>query len=227
MPRTSRQDAFKTEAELAKVIVEWLQSQHFEVYQEVQRGPYTPIADILAVRSPYLWVIETKLQSGFRVIEQAWNWLPYAHYVSIAVPWQPRRYSSSNLEQAVMRQFGIGHLQVEHAINVVEKQHPTFNRKAHTAWVSRLNEKQKTFAQAGNNARLRWTPFTETRQLVQQFVKANPGCPLKELVQKVKTHYHSKSVAMRCITQYVESGVIPGIVIKRSGKKIQLFPKES
>ena len=64
------------ELELAKSVVEWLQDQHWEVYQEVQR--YSTTADIVAVQGPLVWVVECKTSLSIGVMLQASRWM--AHY---------------------------------------------------------------------------------------------------------------------------------------------------
>src|SRR5690606_4362918 len=69
------------------------------------------IADIVAVKDNKVWVIETKLAFGSKVIEQAYFWHPYADYISIAVP---RNYKNGYnvVLNFFIEQKGIGYFTV-------------------------------------------------------------------------------------------------------------------
>lgn len=71
----------KSETDLAEKVVEWLQAQQWEVFQEVQLDSFGRIADIVAVSGPLLWVIECKTSQSFAVFEQAFQWKMYANYI--------------------------------------------------------------------------------------------------------------------------------------------------
>lgn len=219
------QPPLSSEVALAKYFVSWLQEQHWDVYQEVQLRPYGPRADIVAIFLPVVWILEVKQQPGFRVIEQAYEWLPHAHQVSVAVPWiSHHRHRSSSFEAIVMRKFGLGLLVLEHSSNVREHVRPTFNRHAKTDWIRNLTPQQKLFAPAGNSANLRWTPFVETRTQVTAYVTTHPGCTPKELFANIKTHYHGPTAAQHNILRYIERGIIKTVRIVRSGKELRLYP---
>ena len=46
------------ETEIAEIVIDWLEKQHWDVYQEVPVN--SGFADIFAVRNGLVWVIETK-----------------------------------------------------------------------------------------------------------------------------------------------------------------------
>jgi Holliday junction resolvase len=46
------------EIDIGKALVEWLNVQHWDVYQEVKI--YSHIADVVAVRNGIVWIIECK-----------------------------------------------------------------------------------------------------------------------------------------------------------------------
>lgn len=96
------------ETELAQPVVEWLESQHWDVYQEVEcPGGY---ADIVAVRDNYLWIIECKTSFSLKVVEQAMG--RRAHFRSIAIPKTRGSLSENGIEYDLLRIYQIGALVV-------------------------------------------------------------------------------------------------------------------
>ena len=163
---------FKTESELARAVISWLEDYQWEVYQEVQVYGYA--ADIVAVQDKLVWVIETKLTSTLKVIEQANNWRTMAHYVSIAVP---RRRNQSMFEK-VLHLFGIGKIECDQRI--LEWISPIFNRNALSNKITRLlTPELKNYAEAGNSKGERLTPFKKTCMEIVREVEKSPGIPLK------------------------------------------------
>ena len=70
---------------LAELVVNWLESQKWDVYQEVQIETYGKIADIVAVLGNLVWIIECKKSLSLSVMEQAYRWRRYANFTSVAV----------------------------------------------------------------------------------------------------------------------------------------------
>ena len=65
----------ESEVEIGRVVVEALRARGWTVYQEVQ-SRLGPVADIVAVQGPVLWVVELKRQFGFDVrqhVVMSWN----------------------------------------------------------------------------------------------------------------------------------------------------------
>lgn len=208
---------YKTETELAKPVIAWLESYQWDVYQEVQyRGK---IADIIAVQGNLVWTIETKLVSTLRVIEQALEWKPYAHYVSVAVPATSRPW----MFDRVLELFGIGKLTV--GFEVHESVPPALNRKALSGGVLEcLSPEHKTFAVAGNADGNRLTPFKRTCAKITEEIHRNPGITVKELIQRVKTHYETPASARACITKWLGTKHID-VRVETERKTLKLYPK--
>ena len=229
------------ETELANPVVEWLQAQHWDVYQEVQTNRSGKVADIVAVQGKLVWVVECKLQFGVEVIEQAIWWKYHAHLVSVAVP-KPLRgtyarpgYKRSWLLERLCRDYGVGILQVDKSIfrsyasySLNEDVDAALNRKAETeSLISCLVPEHKTFALAGNNEGLHWTPFQRTCKALAAYVKENPGCALKDAIENLDHHYSSNASARACIKNWTEAGLVRGVRIEKDGKRLRLFPSES
>lgn len=207
---------FKSETELAKGIVTWLESYQWDVYQEVQyRGK---IADIVAVQNNIVWIIETKLTSTLKVIEQALQWKPFGHYVSVAVPTKSGQW----MFDKILELYGIGKL--TSGFQVTESVSPQLNRKALSKKILEvLTPEHKTFFVAGNAEGSRLTPFKRTCADIVKEVKMNPGITIKELMSTVKTHYATPATARVCITKWIGTKHID-VRFEKVGKTLKLYP---
>lgn len=215
---------------LAELVVKWLESQEWDVYQEVQIETYGPVADIVAVLGNLVWTIECKKSLSLSVMEQAYRWRRYSNFVSVAV--QRRKGSSGRrFAEQVLNTFGIGmltvdlHCPLDNKISEIIR--PALNRKGLT---KRIKEKllpaHKTFARAGNSDGLRWTPFQQTSISILHEVKKHPGLTMTELMNSIHHHYSAESTARSCISQWAQKGVIKGVVVKRDGRLIRLYPND-
>lgn len=224
-----------SEAALCEVLVDWLEAEGWEVYQEVQY--HGGIADIVAVRGGIVWVVEAKTGYNMTVMEQAYNWLNYAHLVSIATPSLKRR-KGHFMADSILRYYGIGRLVVpapfhfkgQTEIQVTQEIFPIYHRKrkvlksAVTQFKDSLLPEHKTWAKAGVQHGRRVTTFGLTREAVKKVVAKYPGITLHDLVEKVDHHYSSKYGARQYIALYIDNGVIDGIRIDRDGKRLRLYP---
>lgn len=233
------------ETDLGKLLIPWLRNEGWDVYQEVSyRGRS---ADIVATagssdlkrfsarvrkparhsdqprRSSIIWIVELKLSLSETVILQAIRWKHLAHYVSVCVPFTTR---SRWMAETCLRAHGIGLLLIdpdyEESMGVRRRLDPQINRNASTDIRRYLYEHQKTFASAGTSG-ARWTPFKQTCHDVESFVTANPGCTLSQLMQHLKHHYSSNTIARHSILQNIELGLI-NLVIDKRKKPFQLYP---
>lgn len=218
----------KTEVELAEYVVKWLAADKWEVFQEV--GVLSGFADIVALRRPLIWTIETKLSLTLTLLEQALSWLPYSHQVSICTPAVYSRRGQSGRKAAFTfcHRLGIGWMEVNSSGHIETRVRPRFNRKVQSEVIRRcLREEQKTWAKAGSGAtKERWTPFKHTCLQVQSAVKNNPGMTLKDLLSQITHHYSSDASARSQIPKWINAGLIQGVQIKLNGKHLQLYPSE-
>jgi hypothetical protein len=179
------------------------------------------VADIVAVQNKLLWAIETKLSFGLSVIEQSSEWCGQAHYSSVAVP----QTKGSRFAQIVAQRFGVGVLVVQPG-DVWERSAPQLNRKVGEWLKNSLNETQKTYAKAGNSCGSRWTPFQETCRSIRAVVSTRPGISMKDLLATIRTHYRTTATARSCIAKWAEAGAVKGVVLKRDGRELRLYPEE-
>lgn len=209
------------ETDLARKVIDWLIDQKWDVYQEVQVFQGGSIADIVARQGRVIWIIETKMTLSLSVIGQAHEWLPWANYVSVAVPAGRRRIGFAAY---VLNTYGIGVLKVNQyeydwSSCVEEVKHPAFRRNIGKEILNILNEAHKTYAEAGNSQGRHWSPFKQTCLDILRYVQVNEGCSLKDVLNNVKHHYATPASARSCIPKWAESGEIKGIkVVKEDGQ---------
>ena len=214
------------ETDLAAKVVEWLGAQHWEVYQEVKiKGS---IADIVGIQNNLVWIIECKTSLSLSLICQAIEWKRYSHFVSVAAPVNKNRFSKSRYgAEKILKQYGIGMIDVRmdrEEINIPQTK-PALNRKAMSDIVKKsLNDNQKTAAPAGSQGGY-WTPFQETSRATTRLVNKYPGISLKDLIEKLSHHYASDKTAKACVRHWIEKKIIKGIVIKKEGKALNLYPE--
>jgi hypothetical protein len=214
---------------LAEKVVAYLQDLHWDVYQEVKPKGFGGIADIVAVQSNRVWVIETKTTFSLAVIAQARRWKNFAHWVSVAVPSVRRSGSRTDIGCEILRHYGIGLIRVyDHYEGILaEDVKPRLARKALAGKIlSSLCKEQKTYSKAGNNRSEYYSPFKRTCNEVARAVHANPGINLKSLIEKVDHHYASASSARNSLRYWAETGKIRGIRMERDGKFIKFFPSK-
>lgn len=223
---------FKSESELAAAVVAWLKDMHWTVYQEVQMMRGDGIADIVATQNKRLWVVETKLSFSLAVIEQANNWKAWAHYTSIAIPSSQTRRSPRGriVGEMLCRYLGIGIIKVENwgdgRSQPREAVEPPLNRHIIEGLAESLCDEQLIRSVAGSISGGHWTPFKSTCRDVLGYVRNHPGCTMKELLTHVQTHYASVASARSCLPGWIEEGKVPGVELRREGRKMFLHPKE-
>lgn len=219
---------FKTESELAAVIVEWLAAQGWEVHQEVQCGYAGARADVVAKRERLTWVVETKLSLSLALLEQAEKWTGRANFVSIAVPYSIHRKDGAFLRK-ILDMTGVGMFAVrpgEKAEYLNQSVPPRFNRRLINHRLLETLAVHKNYVEAGTPDGGYWTPFRDTCRALAKFVREHPGCTMKQAVDGIEHHYRRQSTAVSCLRGYLRDGVIKGIKIEENGRAWCLFPAE-
>lgn len=198
-----------TEAELAAQMVELLEEQGWEVFQEVQLRSSRGRADIVARRDPLICVVECKLALGLPVIEQVWEWREYAHLLWVATKSSyPGKFSHK-----LLRDYGIGWFAKYLHDLPRENIKPTLLRRPPRLDEIEvaLTEDRKSHGVAGTNRGGHWTPFRQTCHGLADIVKQNPGITLKEALGKFEHHYSNVASAMSALPEWVEKGKVPGV----------------
>ncbi len=215
----------KSEESLGKIMVEYLTSLHWEVFQEVETRQQGSRADIVARRGPIVGVIECKRSFGLPVLEQAYEWREHAHFIWIAT-WSgnPR----GRLVYRLLEDFGIGWWKI-YVGDVREAVAPRFNRRP-----PRLSEltqclvpQRQAFGAAGSARGGHWTPFRATCHELERIAKETPGVSLRDALSQFKHHYANTKSAMCALPEWIEKGKVPGVRLDRSSGKICLVPASS
>jgi hypothetical protein len=211
------------EVDVAAPVVAYLQDLKFDVYQEVNI-PGKGRADIVAVMGQLVWIIEVKASMSLAVLEQALNWKPFAHKVSVATPhpkWKHKTFGAR-----LCSQIGLGLFYVTRNNVCQEERHAPFTRKVYTGLVTKnIHEEQKTWGAAGNATHSYYTPFRGTVLALTEYVSQHPGCGLSEAIGGIKSHYKTNGTAKSCLVKYLENGIIDTIRMEREGKIIKLYLK--
>lgn len=212
-----------SEADLAAVVITWLEALGADVYQEVELQRQGIRADIVARVRAELWIVETKTSMSLALIEQAMERRRFAHRVYIAAPFYKARAGLTLCEE-----LGIGVLGVEVAdgVNATDEyREPRVQMRAQSRrWNSRplalmkkLEPQHKTHARAGAPTGGHWSPFRRTIERLAQEVAAHPGILIKAAVAGIEHHYRSNAGARTSLAEWIRRGKVPGVEM-RDGK---------
>lgn len=206
-------------------MVEWLESQHWDVYQEV--SAYGSVADIVAVQNKLVWVVECKTSLSLSLIAQAVEWRKRAHFITVAIPKSKTNFSKTRrFALETLKSYGIGVLMVKIGDIDCHTIKPNIFRKARTNHlISCLSEKQKVFAPAGSCGGGYWTPYKETCKRIVRAVKRNPGIILKDLIDGIDHHYANDKSAKASIRYWIQTGKIKGVRCEKDGKFLRFYPE--
>ena len=216
--------AVSSEADLAAVVVAWLEMLGADVYQEVELLPRGIRADIVAKVRAEIWIIETKTSVSLALIEQAMERRRFAHRVFIAAPTGRARAGA-----LVCAELGIGVLDV--FIGRSDYEPPRVREVCPSRrWNSRpvklaskLRPEHKTACPAGSPTGGHWTQFRATcEQLTRTVRDAGPdGLTIKEAIAS-KHHYASLAGARSSLAQWIREGRMPGVRLEDG----RLYPTE-
>jgi hypothetical protein len=194
-----KKNQFKTEAELAEAVVAWLCDMGWTVYKEVLIQKSGKIADIVAVKDSEVWIVESKLIYGSKVLEQSYYMKDYSDYISVAIP---------NAKENLVLDFfakhqGIGVLEVhsnggntEFANYVFRKEMEVKNNNPRfkSQLLESLHEDQK-LSIAGSKGGGYVTPYKLTIDRIKEYLTKNGPKSINDIVQNVPHHYSNNSSA--------------------------------
>jgi hypothetical protein len=219
-----------TETEIAAWTVAWLESQRWDVYQEVRPHYGGKVADIIAVRGPVHWIIETKTSLGLSVLDQAWRWSSYAHMRAVAIPLRRDKHrrlisSAKELAYRIARDYGIGIIRVDEEIINCSYDPGGFDKSPRMLHYLKdtLTPEHKTFCSAGTNEGGYYSEFRRTEIMVKRFIAENPGATMRQIVDGVEHHYANNRSARACLRLWIERGVIEGIRSERDGRSFRYY----
>lgn len=217
----------RSEADLARYIVGYFQNLQWEVYQEVQLSTQGSRADIVVTQGKLVGICECKQSLGLPVLEQAYEWKPYAHFVWVATWYKSR---TGRLIHRIVEDYGFGHLQhtsySPECNSTQEKTKPVFLRRPPNLELltQKLRPEHKSgFAEAGGNTGGHFTPFRETCLNLRKVAQDKPGIPLREALGEFKHHYSSVKSAVAHLPQWIEAGKVPGLRLERVDGRPCLF----
>lgn len=220
-----------SESDLGPPLINWLEADGWEVFQEVQVMRDGPRADVIAVRNRQVWVFELKKRLGLDVIEQAAYWTRYAHFSSAVVATSKYGHRTGLIyEVCEWKRIGV--------IEVIEpsgwrgdaplrhRTAPPLHRRARAGKVlDRLRPQHKTFAPAGNDQSKHWSPYRETCHQLELLVRANPGVLLMDAINSIKHHYANPASAKSSLAKWIQEGKLPAIESRVEGQRIRLYPR--
>lgn len=223
-----------SEAALAEIVTTWLRADGWRTYHEVEL-PRGGRADIIAVRRGLVWIVETKLQAGLDVLDQALDRRRAgANGVVVAVPGG----AAASRLAGIAGLLGVGVIAVDEGtyydgrlhtpqtgLHPVLKVWPGFARQARIAELTaRLRPEYERQAAGTGGGTVRWTPFKAAVKLVVQALLAAPGhrIPLDQLaLDEAVREYKRGFVAAqlrRWLTWAIDENLVPGCTLDGRGK---------
>lgn len=218
---------FKTEQEMAEVVIKHLERTGWEVWQEVQIHPGTPIADIVARKEDETIIVECKRSFGYRLISDGMNWLGYADRVCIAYPM--RKFGDKRTERAAAFMINLYNLEewkvTKDYVNTGAIKYQK-NRNGKEQLLGVLCDEHKEWAKAGSQNARRVSDFQITCAHLEKYVRTNPGITLKEAVPEIAHHYAHDNSALGALSKLIASGDVRGIKCEGVGRNMNLYPEK-
>lgn len=182
-----------SEADLAPLVIKFLEHDHWEVFQEVRLGGRgQPIVDIVGKQGILVHAVEIKKTFGLSVLQQAYSNLNWFHYSSIAVL-GPLRFKVSrerNFAKQICRDYGIGLLTVMMQMDTIEQEiSPKLHRKNHPfikkyvrALLTEDHLVNSDYADAGTKGGRYFTPYKQMIRVVRKYIEDHPGCEINQIM---------------------------------------------
>lgn len=203
------------EHEIAKYVITYFESIRYESYKEVVETRGSRRADMVFKKNNEIIVVESKLNMGMHVIEQAYNWKSSYNimkaYVAIPKPKRKRNYFA----EKVCQDYGIGIIEVDKIGNVYIRLESIVNNNETDDLDITLYEQQKDSV-AGTKGGDYVTPFKLTREKIYKELEKGE-MKLATLVENIEHHYSNNNSAKKCISEMCKIGVI-NANIKTKGK---------
>lgn len=204
-----------SEADLASVVVAWLEACGYDVYQEVELRPGGIRADIVARRGPELTIVETKTSASLAVLYQAMERRGCAHRVYVGVP------RSAIAFRELCTEIGIGVLHVRTGSNETWDAPRVDEEVSSRRWntrplklAGRLRPEHKTAAAAGSQTGGHWSRWRDTCAQIARIAAQHPGIALKAAIAQVTHHYSSSRVAVSTMAGHIREGRVEGIKLE-------------
>lgn len=206
-----------SEAELAAVVVRWLDALGYEVFQEVELRNGGIRADIVARRGPELTIVETKTTASLALLYQTMERRRFAHrvYAGIGLGRGARAYAELCTELGIgLLEIGLGTAGSDWDVERVEELAPSRRWNSRPLKLaSRLRPEHKTSAAAGSPAGGHFSRWRDTCAQLERVAAQHPGIALKAALAQVTHHYSSARVAASSLAGQIRAGALPGIRI--------------
>ncbi len=183
----------KSETGIAEPVIDWLEGNGWDVYQEVQFYSYSKVADIVAKKGDDLWIVECKRSYRLSVLDQASYWTVTRRSVAVASTMRARPRSWLKVAKEF---YKVGVLEIDLRVSErLEAPYLEQFKNFQPDYIKRLSELHKTFAKAGSKGGAHLTNYKVSILSVKEFIKENPGCTTSEIVEALgPLHYaHVKS----------------------------------
>lgn len=209
-----------TEEQVAAVVVDWLEANAYDVYQEVELSNGGARADIVAKRGPDLTIVETKTSASLALLYQAMERRRSAHRIYVATPVR------SDAMHDICKELGIGLLRVRINPDYEQRWNPNrceeelpsrrWNRRP-LKLAARLRPEHKTCAKAGSPTGGHFSRWRDTCLQIARVVAAQPGITLKQALALVNHHYSSGRVAISTMGTHIREGRVKGVRFEAGG----------
>lgn len=193
------------ESDLYNPVKKLLQNMGYEVYAEVEPhvpGNWSARADVIGYNKPAVCIVEMKTSLSVEVIEQAYRWLPHAHYIYIAIP--SRKKGIPTFVENMLARYGIGIITVNNYMGTRIHLRARFNRpKFKHDWSKLLLPQHQTWVEGGASRGGHVTAYKLTIERVRNYLSRNPHrwFTMDEILSHCETHYanpkNSLSKALR------------------------------
>jgi hypothetical protein len=221
-----------SETAVAARVVSMLVELGCDVYQEVAIPGTNDYADIVALRGPELWIVETKTSWSLDLLEQCVARRRHAHRVFAAVPDK----KGSRERAALFATLSIGSITIPSwhdsparievwPPRLVAPRSGKRRRNFPAELRARLAEGHKTHAPAGSpGGGGRFTPYVQTCEQLRDLVARQPGITLKAAIERITHHYASLQSARGSLAKWIAEGKVPGVHAKSEDRALRLYP---
>lgn len=199
------------EADLAPLVVQFLQQQGYEIYQEVRLGGVgASIVDVIGKRGNLLHGVELKRNLSLSVIRQAHRNREDVHFSSVAIAARRHplyghviRNENRNFAIDVCRDYKLGVFEVFLEEDKITETVPAQRITGHEEYVGNtiiplLHNNQRLnsgYANAGTKGGGYHTPYKEMIKTVKSFIQAHPGCEIISIIAHLGEEHRQSRIS--------------------------------
>jgi hypothetical protein len=236
-----------TESDVAQEAMRHFTDDGWDCYPEVVL-PYGGRADIVAVRPfPFMphrkcvHIVECKTSWTLSLLEQAIDRMTFANYVTICAPTAEGKFYWS-----LCRQYGVGMLRFErqykqfrYSVKLPLRVEPSrstaprpVRRKQYhhgrgfgfgpDELVASLDEDMKRYTPGSQSIDGFSSPWRRTMDRAAEFVAANPGCTVKDVLAGCEHHYANDSSAKQGFLVWLQKR--EDIEVRQEGRCLRFYP---